>query len=323
MSILQPDLLWGTALRVAIADMRKNQYLLEDAYSDLIQDKYLKDFYGEKEVERFKAFIMKEIQVFIEHRPPDHIKLPYVCVKVGGAEEDTQKDALGDSYNQQTVDPATLGGAAVASPIIAGPTTPISYDSLTGTITFGNDVNLTTSGVYDTQFVYDTVNNKSYPIQLVLDDSNLLIEPGSTPNLTGMLIKRTQDSIGQVRRSIWFYRTDSIELASSDGNEVMYLFTLIMYILLRYKKHLWDARNFAVSTISHSELYRISPNEDPNNVYGITIKVRGRTEQSVIESSKPILGGFNTELKIADMTSPESVQESQPFPLWDGEGDPQ
>src|SRR5271166_4990536 len=109
--IFQADLVHASALRVAIADMRRNQYLLEDAYSNLLTDPYLKKLYGLKEVERFKTFISKDIEVFVKHRPPDHIKFPYVCVVVGQADEDAAKDALGDSYQTEHISPAVLGGA--------------------------------------------------------------------------------------------------------------------------------------------------------------------------------------------------------------------
>ena len=326
MSVFQADLVWGTALRAAIADMRKNQYLLEDAYKDLLKDPYLRKLYGLKEVERFKAFISKDIEVFVRHRPPDHIKFPYICIHVGGGDEDAPKDALGDSFQSENRSPESLGGAVSDNSTVLGPVTPLSFDSLTGTVTFGPGVDLIASKVFDTQFVIDTVNNKAYPIELVLDSSNLLIEPlpdGTNINLTNMQIKRTPNFLGAVRRSMWLWRTDTLELAATDGNECMYLFTLVMYILLRYKKQLWDMRNFAAATISHSALERLSSESDPNNVYAITINIRGRTELSAIESVQPLIGGIDTQIKIADMTSPPAVlQQEGPNPLWEGEGDP-
>ena len=324
MSIFQADLIWSTALRAAIADMRKNQYLLEDAYSDLLTDPYLKSLYGLKEVERFKSFILKEIDVFVNHRPPDLIKFPCICINVGPAEEDAAKDALGDSFQDEHRDPATLGGARTDSNVIIGPVTPQSYDYLTGVMTFGPGVDLIASNVFDSQFVYDSINNTFYPIELVMDASNLLIEAGSKPNLTNMYIQTAKRSLGQIRRSIWFWRTDSLELMATDANELMYLFTLVMYILLRYKKVLWQERNFGIATISHGPISRESGQDDPNNVYGMTINIRGRTAQTVIESIHPLIGGLDFELKIADMTSPPAVleQEGPLTPLWEGEGDP-
>jgi hypothetical protein len=324
MSIFQPDLLFYTALKVGLADIRKSTFLMEDAYSNLLTDPYMKKMYGEKELERFKSFIAKEIMIFTEFRVPDTAKFPCIVIKIGGGEEDAAKDALGDSYQSEKVDPATLGGAFPIDHTLLGPVTPESFDPLTGVMTFGNNVDLLKSNIFDTQFVIDTKNNQSYPITLVLDSSNLLIEPltpGQKPNFTNMVIQNSPNSYANIRRFIWVHETHSLEMMASDATELLYLFTIVMYILGRYKKQLWDARNFAVATLSYSPIYRISGEADPNNVYGREITIRGRVEQSWIESTAPLLGGMNLELKIADMTSPASLPNQAENNLWEGEGD--
>ena len=321
MSIFQTDLVFYSAFSAALADLRRNVFVIDDAYSNLRTDPFLRKLYGEKEVERLKNFLTKEISIFVEHRTPDLAKFPSISIRCGGGHESEDKDALGDSFQQERVDPDTLGGAYAENSIIIGPVTPQSYDPLTGTITFSNDIDLSASNVFDTQYVYDSVNQKYYHIELVLDSSNLLIEPNSKPNLTNMLITKSKKSLGHVRRSIWFWETNSIDLMATSGTDVMYLFTIVMIILVRYKKQLFDARNYAASSISYSELMRISPQDDPNNVYGRTITIRGRVENNAIESTHPLIGGVNMDFKIADMTSPQAVLNSEIDPLWIGEGD--
>ena len=319
--IFQTDLVWYSAFTAALADLRKNLFVIEDAYSQLRTDPFLRKLYGEKEVERLKAFLSKEINIFVQHRTPDLAKFPAIVIRCGSAEEDAHKDALGDSFQQERVDPTTLGGAYSESSVLIGPITPESYDPLTGTITFGDNVDLSASNIFDTHYIYDVVNQKYYGIQLVLDSSNLLIEPNSKPNLTNMLIKRSKDSFGHVRRSVWFWETDSIDLMSTDANELIYLYTIVMLILIRYKKQLLDARNFAAMTVSYSEIYRVSAEDDPNNVYGRTLTIRGRVENNAIESTGPLIGGVNMDLEIAGMTSPPAVLASEVDPLWVGQGD--
>jgi hypothetical protein len=325
MSIFQPDLLWYTALKAGLADMRQNTFLMEDAYSQLASDSYMKALYGQKEIERFKAFLAREIAVFTEFRVPDIVKFPAIVIKIGGGNEDGPKDALGDSYQEELVNPATLGGAFNASPVVLGPVTPQSFDPLTGTMVFGPNVNLIASQVFDSQYVFDVKNKKAYPITLVLDQATLLIDPpalGDNPDFTNMLIQKTPNSYGHIRRSIWVWEQHSLELMATDATELLYLFTIVMYILMRYKKQLWDARNFAASTISYTEVYRVSDQSDPNNVYGRQLTIRGRVEHSVIESTQPILGGLNAELLIADMSSPEGVLPQVEQQGWKGEEDP-
>jgi hypothetical protein len=190
-------------------------------------------------------------------------------------------------------------------------------------MTFGAGINLITSNIFDTQFVFDSVNEKYYPITLVLDSSNLLIElpAGAKPNFTNMTITRQKESYGSIRRSIWVWETHSLEMMSTDATELLYLFTIVMYILGRYKKHLWQERNFTVATLSYTPIYRVTTPEDPNNVYAREISIRGRVEQNWIESTRPLIGGVNTELLIADMKSPEAILPEVDNQGWRGEFD--
>ena len=319
--IFQTDLWLDVALKAAIADMRKNLYLLEDAYAHLISDPLLSQAYGKKEVDRIKAFIQKDINIFVEHRIPDIAKFPAVVIKVGGGNEDSPKDALGDSYQKDFVDPATLGGAFPATNNIVGPVTPSAYDSNLGQITFGSNVNLTSLNIYETQFVYDSVNDAYYPILVVLDDSNLLIEQGAKPNLTNMYIKRAKESYSNNRRSIWHWETNELEIQATDANDVMYLFSILMYIFIRYKQQFFDARNFAAYTISYSPLVRVSEIDDITNVYGRIITIRGRIENSAIESTSPLVDGISSGVLIDNMTSPPGVLPLVKNNIWEGQGD--
>jgi hypothetical protein len=137
-----------------------------------------------------------------------------------------------------------------------------------------------------------------------------------------MTIQRDPNSYANIRRSMWVWETHGLELMATDGTDLIYLFSIVMYILNRYKKQLWDARNFAVSTLSYSPMYRVTPEGDPNNVYGREITVRGRVEYSWIESTGPLIGGMNLDLQIADMQSPAAVLPEVEGNIWKGEEDP-
>lgn len=316
MAIFQTDMLFYSAIQVGLADMRKNKYVLDDAYSELVNDKYLKNLYGKKEIDNFRSFIDRKIWLFTEHRQPDQAAFPCIVIKIGPGKEDNPKDALGDSYQSEVVSPASLGGVYRVPQILVGPITPDDYDVATGQVTFGSNVNLTTSNVFPGQFLYDTVNGKSYEIQLVLDDSNLLIDAALNPppDLTNMIIKPTRDSIGQIRRSIWAWETVELTVFATDAVEVFYLYTILMYLLLRYKKPLFDARNFAISYCSYSELSKAET--DPNILYYRTITVNGRVEHSVIESSKPIIAGIDMELDISGAVTNPSLENEVTAQGW-------
>lgn len=136
-----------------------------------------------------------------------------------------------------------------------------------------------------------------------------------------MNIQKIKESYGNIRRFIWVWETHSLEMMATDATELMYLFTVVMYIIGRYKKQLWGARNFSVGTLSYSPIYRVSAGDDPNNVYGREITMRGRVQQSWIESTQPLIGGLNTELQIDDMRSPISVLSEVDAQGWKGSED--
>lgn len=322
--IFQTDLIWYSSLMAGLADLRKNRFVLEDAYSNIMCDPYLKDAYGKKEVENFKAFLDRKIYVFTEHRLPDQATFPCIVINVGSGDEDKAKDAIGDSFQQERVDPATLGGVFPTPMILVPPCTPEHFDPLTGQITFGNDVSLNKSNVYEGQYVFDEINKKFYQIQLVIDDSNLLLEEGlnPAPNLTGMTIRPSQNLVGHIRRSIWAWENIELELHASDAVEVLYLYTIVMTMLIRYKKTLWDARNWAISSVKYGPIQKTSPQDDPNNLYARVISIAGRVEHSAIESTAPLIDGVGTDFRIDDMKTPDAFLDQATKQGWEGEEDP-
>lgn len=322
MGIFQADLVARSAILESLADLRKNTFLMDDALSHLLDDPYLQKVYGKKEIDNFKKFLTtRNIMVAIEHRPQDQASFPAIVVKLGPGDEDGPKDALGDGFQQENVDPSTLGGVFKYPQIVAGPLTPEAYDVLTGQISFADGVVL--SNVFEDQMVYDEINRKSYPIKLVLGDSEIMIEENLSPppNLTGMTIRTIQNQVGHIRRSLFVWEKVELEILATTGQEVIYLFTILMYALIRYKKPLWDARNFQVSSITYSDLYHATPQADPNVIYGRTISMRGRVEQSAIESTSELLQGLSLDLRVADMETPDSIEEQVESQGWSGEND--
>ncbi len=56
MGIVQSDLLVRVAITKTIEEMRKNPWLIDDCFSDLIEDPLLRDVYGAKEIANAKEW---------------------------------------------------------------------------------------------------------------------------------------------------------------------------------------------------------------------------------------------------------------------------
>src|SRR5579871_446394 len=158
------DLVLFTSLKEGVKRLKKHLYIIDSINQELIKDKYLKEEFGQAELERFRNFMSRnEITITTDHKPPKQINYPCISIGIGqGREDDQRRLSLGDAVNNDTrmVDPASLLGSEVVPRIILGPVTPDSYDPATGLMTFSDSVSLT--NVVSGQYVADNVNNKTY-----------------------------------------------------------------------------------------------------------------------------------------------------------------
>jgi hypothetical protein len=309
MSIPQTDAIIISAIRIGLADIRRNEFLVNDIMSQFVTDPYLKDSWGKQQIDAFKAFLQNtKINIVMETRLPDTSKLPAIVVKIGGGQEDQQKEGLGDSPHYNNIRPASTEGIFPDKLITVGPVTPISFDSDSGMITFDPSVDL--SDVFEGQYVFDEVNKKAYTIQFVMDSSNIMIDSGLRPNLQNMTIRPQSNSVRNTNKSIWFWENYTFTCISTEPNELMFLYSLMMYISIRYKKSLFEARGFEVSTLSYSEVYAPNPSDDTNILFGRDIMIRGRVEHAAIEATHELITGINTKILI-DPTNDGGIDTPQ------------
>lgn len=285
-----------TALRVALNDLRRNDFLIDDIMCQFKTDKYLKNAYA-NQTDRMKDFLKRQINVSSNERLPDYAKLPAIVLNIGDGVEDQSKQGLGDSPIFEDVSVDALQGAIKDPPnLILGPTTPESYDSNTGVLTFTDAL---PNNVFEGQLVNDTINNKSYVITLVLDQFSVEISTGLKANFTNMTISPQFPKYKNLVNTIWFYETYKISCFSTDPNELLFLYSIVLYILGRYKKTLLEARNFEITTHSYSQVYNpLPPGESSNLLWARDITIRGRVAHTFIQSTSPAIEGLGTELLI-------------------------
>lgn len=316
MSIAQTDLIIFSALKLGLADLRRNKFALKDAYSQLTTDPYLKEAWGEAEAERLVKLLDKNIDIYLAHKQTiGSAKFPCFVIKMGSATEDSSRESLNDYQESEKVDSSTLGGAFPDNKIILENITPTSYDKLTGQMTFGDGVDLDSSQVFDGHFVLDTKNNKKYEITLVLGSKDLMIDPVNDIDLTNIKIISGDIDLAHETKKVWYLESHVIECWSSDSVECIYLWTILMVILARYKLTLFDARGFALASYNYGPIEQYQP-EDPNNLYYREVSIRGRVEHSVIESTNQLIGAISVGLGIEGATSPEAIKDLINNQMW-------
>ncbi len=291
------DLYMTRALQLMLKDIRQNRFLIDDILCDVTSDPILKDLYGKKEVDKFNLLIDKEIQINVEHTI-DVAKLPAIAVRVGGGTEDASKtgDAIGDGYRQEEVKSNTLGGVMVTPRVIIGPTTPESFDYMTGKIVFPDNIDL--SRVYDEMIVYDEINKKGYPIITVMNESTLFIEGGHRPNLTRMTIRSKNDNALHTRKEYFANEQVTFICCATDPVEVIYLYQFVLYMIGRHRLNLFETKNFRTGTIQYTPIYKLA--DEPNLVFARDITISGTVEHSYIENTSRPIDGLGTNVRIAD-----------------------
>lgn len=321
--IFQDDMIIYTAIVTALEDVKANPYYIDDIASQILTDPLLDKIYGAQEVQKFKDFMKKKFYVSVTHQIKD-AKFPAISIALGPGSEDQAKAALGDSYEKTTIGADALGSSASKPRIIVGPTTPTSYDPLTGAMSFDDKVNL--DNVFaDSMVVFDEINSKAYPIQLVMDSSNLMIEEGSQPNLTGCTIRPASSDYVQLRKSLFFYNTYEIGVHAINGTELMYLFQVMMFVLLKYKKTLFEARGLEITTLNYGAVERFGPggDNDANVIWSRTIQLRGRVGMSWPDTTDAGISGTSPELRIDGPNSPAAILPVVEMQGWRMVGDPE
>lgn len=321
--IRSTDLYMVQALQYMLADLRRNQFLLNDIIGDVLTDPLLSRIYGAKELEKIKKFIKKNIQVNMEYML-DMARLPAIAVRIGGGVEDVSAtgDVLGDGYESESVPANTLAGVMPGPRIVVGPFTAISYDKNTGKVVVPDTVSL--KRVFAGMQLYDEVNQKAYEIVLVDSDTSFYLKPKlkSKINLNNATIRSPYPDKAIHTKRYWQAREQiTLTCLAVDPVEVIYLYQIVLYLIGRHRIELFEGANYRVATISYGPLQRML--DDPNIIFGREINLNGVVLHSYIEKTARPIDGITSKPYIADMgPTPDAVwDESVKNQGWAGEKD--
>ena len=247
--IFQSDILIKTGIEAAIADMRANPWVLDYMFYGLRQDPLSRKQYGEIEVNRAKQwFLNNDIKVLGSYQLSKEA-LPCISIDLMSSVEEVS--SLGDvnAVPDESIDAVTPG---IAQPAYTfGPFTP-SYNSLTGHVTL--PANMATLLIFSGQILIDQTLQKGYVITEVLDQQHFNIIKGLVnPNFNNTYIASNpgQNTYIQTIESCFFKETWSIGVhCYEDPFFTYYLYSILMYIFLRYKQANFEARGFERTVIS-------------------------------------------------------------------------
>jgi hypothetical protein len=242
--IFPGDIIIRTAIIEGINDLRRCPWLLDYVFAYLNQDELTKKQYGEIEIEQAKQWFAKHnIAVFMSTRIDDP-KLPCVSIHLKSSQE--QENTLGD-VNYQPVESSAATWTSLTEEMA-----PISYNKQTGKLVLPQnsmDGLIVVPGMY----VVDITGNE-YLIEDVITNNEIILKDAHNADIKKLTIKSAKPYFVTTIESAWFHEMYQIGChVSSDPIHLIYLYSILMFVLLRYKQTLFEARGFERSHFAASD----------------------------------------------------------------------
>lgn len=320
MAIFQGDLTIKTAIELGLEDMRKNPWLIDDAMSDIVENPYLKDKYGQKQIDAMKEwFANNQIDIYMRSRN-DKDRLPCVTITMGASQEKDDMKHMAD----QSTESVMLFPQDINKPInyVVKPFAFTSYDPDTGELEVdpslkGMDV------VAPGMLVVDPDTGKAFIIQEI-GPGFLQLEEDLEINAARLaIIPKFQHYVAR-REHSFFQESYTITChAHGDPQTLLWLWTIVTYSILRYRESMLEAYGFTQSSISSglpdTDPYFSSPGGETVWVRSITLS--GMVENSWIKTPRRVIEsvglrektgtvkGYRGGIKILSNSEPEVIEE--------------
>ncbi len=282
--IFQGDIIVKTAIDLGIEDMRKNPWLIDHMLGDLVNISYFTDKYGQKQVDACKEWLKNnQIDVYMRGRD-ERDRMPCVTIQIGPSNEKSDMKLMADQSTETTLLLPNKIGKPI--PYVVKPFTPVSYDDVTGELTVPEELDM--SGVAEGMILVNPANGAGYVIKELLVNA-LLIEPNMEIDATEFgIVPQFQYYSARIEHS-FFDETYRIGChAHGDPQNMLFLWSIVKYSILRYRESLLEANGFAESSVSSGD-----PDFDENyttdggeKVWVRYLTLTGQTENSWIKSPR-------------------------------------
>lgn len=272
MSFTPSDLILLKAFKEGMAQIRANPWLLDFIFERLIEEGMdLQKTYGEREINRAKSWFLKNnIDVRLAYNL-DGVTFPCISIQLLSQNESKQHAILGDVAAPVWDEDVVQNNYVVKPRTLVGPFNSVNYSITTGEVTLpdGFDTEL----IFKNQALFAPSTKEEYLISSInLNTTNsFFIEPNLRVNFTGSYISPAYKTL-KVRREIaQFQEMYNFKLlVQGDVGQLIWLHTIVAYLLLKFRKTLLEKKNITLTTISSSPIAQ----EDPNGYGGEVIYSR-------------------------------------------------
>ena len=303
--IFQLDMTIKVAIELGIDDLRKNPWLIQDMLSDCISNPYLKDKYGQKQIDAcIEWFTNNNIEIKMRGIN-DKDKMPLITITPGSATEKIEMKHMAD----QSTETLVLMPAQINKPIpyIVKPFTPLGYDMASGIVKVDDSIK-GMSSIAAGMILVDPSNGQGFVIQ-DYDDNGIHIESGIMLDATQLaVVPQFQFYKARVEHTFFQESCDISCYGHGDPQVVLWLHSIALYSILRYRESLLEAQGFSESSVSNSPLMENSNySPDGENSYVRSISLTGQTEYTWIKSPRRIIENVSVRKPIAGSKAPGYV----------------
>lgn len=293
--IWQGDVIVRTGIMQGLRELRKNPELLDYCFASLPRDELTALEYGKATVDKAREWFKNTdiaVRMNIAINSP---KLP--CISIEQQQASEAEATLGDvHYTPYETDDSDWPNATAAF-------SATSYDIDTGRV--GIPTAITNSTLIFPGMVIQDRKGNELTILGTYDESTVVIDPIPDIDLSVCVLKYARPANIRSLESLEFKGTFAIGChVQGEPEQLIWLSSILQFILLRYKEQYFEARGFERSTLSVTGMVR-DPNWEVENVYTQYTQMSGfyrnywpkrfgLRAQGVIIQPLEILGGTET-----------------------------
>ena len=285
MGIFQGDVIIKAAIDLSLEEMRKNLWLFDHIFESLKAIPYVSDKYGQSNIDAAREwFRNNKIDVYMRPRN-DKDQMPCVTIYPGASPEKEEMRTEADASTELVqLMPSQIGKPI---PFVVKPFTPLGYDEDTGEVsidpnTVGLDV--VTAGMV----LVNPANGEGFKILDVTADA-IVIQANLNIKATQFAVV-PQFPVYQARVEHTFMQENYVVgcYAHGDPQNTIWLWSIVLYAILRYRETLLEANGFTQSTVNSGELMEDPNYEGPGGEQAFVrfITLNGQVENSWIKSPK-------------------------------------
>lgn len=274
MSLFLGDIRIKTMLELGLEDISKNPWLLNDVLGDTISNHYLRERYG-SQIDSCKQWLANNrINILLSNRD-DKMEFPSITIELGTSNEKAEMKHLADLSTQSVrLMPNNINKPI---PYVLKPVSGGTYNSTTGVFSFNSEVNL--NAVSPKMVLVDPATGNGYVIQSVTVANQVNLLPGLTISAaTYGIIPEFQYYEAKIGHT-FMQEPYRVVCNALDQQTLLWLHSIAVYSMLRYRQVLLEKDGYAESLISSSGMY---PNGDYSDagqvIWSRDINLTGQVE---------------------------------------------